>query len=250
VAPAVRQLLWARLPAALVLAASLSVPAIAESGPDLPDEATIQIDLEESVQRTPDFAVVTLGITGDAAERDDALKQHYENVLRILAVIREAGVPAKDIRQDRPLVGPVYETWVEDHREYKGQMTGFRASTRIVLTLRDLSRAGSVIQSVVHSGATYIEAVEFQLAPDRQAEARAEARANAIAKAGRFAAKAAHKTGAKEAELLSAGEPPPPDGAADLAMLPQPREWGPELIIEPGVIEITEKVRATFRLVQ
>jgi uncharacterized protein len=238
------------LSAAFLLGASLSVTAIAESGPDPPGAGTIQIDLEESVQRAPNFAVVTLGISGEAAERNDALKQHYENVLRILAVIREAGVPAKDIRQDRPLAGPVYETWVENHLEYKGQMTGFRASTRIVLTLRDLSRAGRVIQSVVHSGATYIEAVEFQLAPDQQAEARAEARANAIAKAGRLAVKAAHKTGAKGATLVSAGEPPPEGGEADLAIPPQHREWGQELVIEPGVIKITEKVRATFRLIQ
>jgi uncharacterized protein YggE len=237
------------LPAALPLAVILSVTATADFRAGRPGEATIQIDLEESVQRTPDFAVVTLGITGDAAQRDDALTQHYENVLRILAVIREAGVPAKDVRQDRPLVGPVYETWVEDHLEYKGQMTGFRASTRIVLTLRDMGRAGRVIQSVVHSGATYIETVEFQLAPDQQAEARAEARTNAIAKAVRLAAKAAYKTGAKGAELVSAGEPPPEGGEADLAIPPQPREWGQELIIEPGVIKIAERVRATFRLI-
>ncbi len=213
--------------------------------------AMIQVDLQGTVERVPDFAVVTLGIAGDATDKDDALARHSENVLRILAAIREAGVAAKDIEQQRPLVRPLYETWVEDKQEYKGARTGFRASTRIVLMLRDMAHAGSVIQSVIRSGATYIETIEFQLTEDRKAAARAEARANAISKAERFARRSAQEVGARGVELISAGEPPPPDGEADMAGPgPEPREWGLPLIIEPGVIEVSEQVRATFRLLR
>jgi uncharacterized protein YggE len=211
--------------------------------------APIQIDVDGTVERPPDFAAVTLGVTGDAADSDTALARHSENVLRILAAIRETGVPAKDIEQQRPLVRPLYETWVEDNREYQGAQTGFRASTRIVLTLRDMARAGSTIQSVIRSGATYIEAIEFQLDPDRLAAAKAEARAGAIAKAERFAARLAQETGGAGVELVSVGEPPPP-GEADMFVPPEPRAWGPPLIIEPGTVEIAEKVRAAFRVLR
>jgi uncharacterized protein YggE len=228
----------------------MAVPGAASAQAQAGGGPLIQIDVDGTAERRPDIASVTLGVTGDAADRDTALARHSENVLRILGTIREAGVPAKDIEQLRPRVSPLFETWVENHQEYRGAQTGFRASTRIVLTLRDMDRAGRVIQTVIHAGANYIDAIEFQLAPDRQAAAQAEARAEAIAKARRFAARFAQETGAAGVEFVSAEAPPPPDGAADMYIPPAPRDWGPPLIIEPGVIEINEKVRAVFRVLR
>jgi uncharacterized protein YggE len=235
---------------ALLLSVALTaLPGAAFAQAQAGGGAVIQIDVDGTAERRPDIAVVTLGVTGDAGDSDTALARHSENVLRILDTIREAGVPAKDIEQERPRVWPLYETWVEEYREYRGAQTGFRASTPIVLTLRDMARAGSIIQSVIRSGASYIDAIEFQLVPDRLAPARAEARAGAIAKAQRLAARFAQETGATGVELVSAGEPPPP-GEADMFVPPAPRAWGPPLIIEPGVVEISEKVRAVFRVLR
>jgi uncharacterized protein YggE len=238
---------------ALLLLAGLlhtALPGATSAQTQAGDSALIQIDLEGTVERTPDLAAVTLGVTGDGETSDTALASHSENVLRILATIREAGVATKDIEQLRPLVRPLYETWVEDNREYQRARIGYRASTRIVLTLRDMTRAGNVIQSVIRSGATYIEAIEFQLTPDRLAAAQAEARASAIGKAERLALRFAQETGASGVILDSAGEPPPSGGEADMFIPPEPRAWGPPLIIEPGVIEISANVRATFRVLQ
>ena len=91
----------------------------------------------------------------------------------------------------------------------------------------------------------------FELTPDHLAAAHAEARAAAVALATRFAVRAAHTARARSATLASIGPPKPDDGEADLPQRPpEPRELGPPLKIEPGTIEIAERIRATFRLVR
>jgi uncharacterized protein len=209
---------------------------------------TIQIDVSGTVERLPDMAVVSLGVTGDAPVRDTALSVHYENLLRILSVIREAGVPAKDVEQRRPNIAPLYEYTIEDGYAVQGRQTGFRASTGIQLTLRDMAAAGATIQSVVRAGATYIQSISFELSSGHNAEAHSEARASAIKRAERLAWSAARATGASRLEFVSAAEPPnESDGEADLYVPPIPADTAPALKIEPGAMEVTERVRVTFR---
>lgn len=75
-----------------------------------PDANTIQVDIRATVERAPDLAVVTLGVTGDAPDRETTLARHSQNVLRILAVIREAGIPAREVEQAQLVVLPLNET--------------------------------------------------------------------------------------------------------------------------------------------
>src|SRR5690349_21662732 len=65
------------------------------------DQPIIHIDTLAAVERFPDIAVVGLGVSGDAPDDQSALAGNAENVLHLLAAIREAGVPAKDIEQER-----------------------------------------------------------------------------------------------------------------------------------------------------
>jgi uncharacterized protein YggE len=164
--------------AAMICAAAADQPVVAAT---TQDAHAIQIDVRATVERVPDLAVVTLGVTGDASDSETALARHSQNVLRILAAIREAGIPAREVEQARPLVQPLYETWVEGNQERQGERIGYRANTRITLSLHDIPRAGRAIQAILRAGATYIDRIAFRLNDDHQAAARAEARAAAIA---------------------------------------------------------------------
>jgi uncharacterized protein YggE len=103
---------------------------------------------------------------------------------------------------------------------------------------------------VARSGTNMIDRIDFKLDDERQANARAEARAAAIALAERLALRSAQAAGGSGVYLISVAEPPPPDGQADLSLAQgtEPSDRGQVLIIEPGLIKISEKVRATFRL--
>jgi uncharacterized protein YggE len=233
--------------ASLAFLAALALPVF---GPALAqdEQPTIQIDAEAAVERVPDLAVVTIGVTGEAPDDQTALVRHSENLLHILGTIREAGVAAKDVAQVRPFMEPRYESWIEDGQHRRGARIGFRVTTFITLPLHDVRHAGSVIQAVARAGANVISGINFKLNDERQANARAEARAAAIALAERLALRSARAAGGSGAHLISVGEPPPPDGQADLGGTAEPRDRGPVLIIEPGLINISEKVRAIFRL--
>lgn len=214
----------------------------------------IEVDASASVTRVPDLAIVRLGISGDAPVENEALARHSANVLRLLGTIREAGVAPRDIEQARPIVEPVFETWLEVlpdgiEDEAQGNRIGFRATTWIVVTLRDIVRAGPVIQQFVRAGATFIESIDFELTPLRRQAAEAEAREAAVGAAVRYTTVVASAANAGRPQLISAGPPPPADGKADLGGAgPEPREWGPAMALEPGTIEITETVRAVFRM--
>jgi uncharacterized protein len=215
------------------------------------DQAIIQIDTSAAVERFPDVAEVRLGVSGDAPDDETALARNNENVLRILAVIREAGVPAKDIEQKRSSIRALHQARIEGGREQLGVRAGFRATTYITLTLRNMTSAGTIIQAVIRAGANLITQIEFQLTSERRAEARADARAAAIAFAERLARQSAQAAGGSGVDLISVGEPPSPEIVLGLAGLPPPDPLGRSaevLIIEPGKIAVSEKVRATFRL--
>jgi uncharacterized protein len=235
------------------LALPVSGPAFAQDeqpGLAANRQPTIQIDAEAAVERIPDLAVVMIGVTGEAPDDQTALVRHSENLLRILGTIREAGVAAKDVAQMRPSMEPRYESWIEDGQHRRGARIGFRVTTFITLTLHDVRHAGSVIQAVARSGVNVISGINFKLNDERQASARAEARAEAIALAERLALRSAREAGGSGAHIISVGEPPPPDGQADLFFRGEAEssDRGQVLIIEPGLIKISEKVRAIFRL--
>jgi uncharacterized protein len=215
------------------------------------DQPAIQIDTSAAVERFPDVAEVKLGVSGDAPDDQGALARNSENLLHLLAVIRNVGVLAKDIEQQRTSVGPLYQVRIEGGQQQLGERVGFRATTYVTLTLRDMPRAGSVIQAAIRAGANIISQIEFQLTSERRAEARAEARASAIAFAERLARQSAQAAGGSGAHLISVEDPPEADYQFDIAGLPPPDPLGTSaqvLIIEPGKIAISEKVRATFRM--
>jgi uncharacterized protein len=240
-----RTLAWAFLILPMVSCAALAD----ETRRTATHEPIIQIDTSAAVERFPDVAVVRLGVSGDAPDGQTALARNTENVLGLLAVIREGGVPAKDIEQERTSVGPLYQSWIEDGRQQLGALTGFRATTYITLTLRDMTRAGGIVQAVIRAGANLITQIEFQLTSERGAEARAEARAAAIALAERLARQSAQAAGGSGVDLISVGEPPEIRLSLAQGSSQDPRGGGADvLIIEPGKITISERVRATFRL--
>jgi uncharacterized protein len=233
----------------VAMVVSIAAPGRSQSAPPN-DTSVIQIELTEIVERVPDVAIVKLGITGDAPNEETALTVHYQNLQRILAVIRASGVPAKDIDQQRPHVSPLQETWFEDGWTHHGARIGFRASTDIELTLRDIAHAGSAIQAVIRSGATYVTSISFELTDDHQADAHAAARAKAIVRAEKLATASAKAIGARRVEFISASKPQPADGVADLATPIEPVDKGPPLTIEPGIMRIYEDVHVTFRIVR
>jgi uncharacterized protein YggE len=96
-----------------------------------------------------------------------------------------------------------------------------------------------------------VEGIEFALTDDKLSAARAEVRALALKAAQERAGVAALAAGVRLGKLVDVGRPPPPppaEGQADMGATPEPTDLGPTLVVEPGVIEIHDVVRAVWAL--
>ena len=137
---------------------------------------------------TPDIAVLSLGVEGQARTVAEANGIAADAIAAVLAVLRGSGVADDDMKTQQFSIQPQYsfnrETGVQT-------LTGYRVTNSLVVTLRDLDSVGSIIDAVAAAGgdATRINSISFRVEDGvaLEAEARRLALADAVAKADLFA---------------------------------------------------------------
>ena len=126
--------------------------------------------------------VSTLGSTNSAA-----LSAASKSAAAVRAALKDAGIATKDIRSASLSVYPEYN-WTQ---ESGTKITGYRASQSFDVLIRNASKAGSIIESVVSAGGESVQlggVVPITLNPALATEeARAGAVANAKSKASSYA---------------------------------------------------------------
>lgn len=166
-----------RLPlAALILALGLAAgPVAAESAPP----RQIVVEGRGEVQRVPDFAIVAIGVTSEAATAAEALAANTAAMTEVFAALAAAGIEPRDIRTTEVGLAPRWHH-PEDRRS-EPRIVGFTASNQVAVRVRELARLGAVLDAVVQGGANRLGGVNFGLSDE--AEALAEARRRAVADA-------------------------------------------------------------------
>ena len=137
---------------------------------------------------TPDIAVLSLGVEGQARTVAEANGIAADAIAAVLAVLRGSGVDDDDMKTQHFSIQPQYsfnrDTGVQT-------LTGYRVTNSLVVTLRDLDAVGSIIDAVAAAGgdATRINSIGFRVEDGvaLEAEARRLALADAVAKADLFA---------------------------------------------------------------
>lgn len=172
---------------AVVLLAVLTF-SIANLNPNaVPQVITVSGD--GRIQATPDVAEITIGVVTTASTASEALEQNSVKTTQALQAIMNAGIPEKDIQTRGLSVQPV-----EAPRRTPDaplQITGYRASNTVEVTIRDLSnnRVGVVVDAANKAGANVTGGISFRLENDQQArqDALTKAIENARAKADAMA---------------------------------------------------------------
>uniref|UniRef100_UPI001C5D23C4 SIMPL domain-containing protein n=1 Tax=Pseudonocardia nigra TaxID=1921578 RepID=UPI001C5D23C4 len=192
-----------------------------------------------TVTAAPDIVTVALGVQTRDATASAALEANNARTRALLDVLAEAGVAAEDRRTSGLAVHPTYAEG--------GRITGYEVTNRVTATLRDIGRAGAVIDAAAAAAgdAIRVEGITFDIADD--SAARAEARAAAVREALDRAAQLAEAAGVALGPIrsiteLPAEQPPVPyaleAAQADVASVP----------IEPGVQELTVTVEVVHDL--
>ena len=167
----------------LLAAALLPLPALA-ADPPLPialapsiTGTRLDVSAVGMVDRTPDVATVDAGVVTQARSAGDAMAANAQRMSATIAALKRAGVADRDIQTASLQLNPQY-VYAENQPP---SISGYQASNRVTVRLRDLARAGGVLDALVAAGANQISGPSFAL--DHPDEALDEARTQALAKA-------------------------------------------------------------------
>lgn len=154
------------------------------------------------VETVPDMAVITLGVTQEAKEARAALTATSEAVGRVLDRLAKLGVETRDMQTSDLSLSPVWSN--RGPSDQSPQITGFQASNRVTVRVRDLNRLGEILDTVVSDGANTFNGLEFSVKEPKPL--RDQARAKAVADAQDKARQLAEAAGVALGRIVSISE--------------------------------------------
>jgi len=185
----VRTLGAAALGAFVVAVAALSVrpgPAAGAPTTDTPAAHTITVSGSGKITVVPDVARIYLGVTVTKPTVKAARQAGAQAMTDIIAAVKALGVAEADIQTTNVSLNPQYGSGSAP------KVVGYQINEQIEVTVRDLDRAGDVVDAATAAGATNVNGISFELADPVKAmnDARAaavvasRASAQAMASAG------------------------------------------------------------------
>ena len=185
---------------------SLATPVAAQHGATLNELAatpTVTVRIGENLRTSPDEATLNITSRSRGATAFAALDANKVKIERMLATIKAAGIPAKDMQTQGVMLNPDYAYDVEDGRRNQ-RLVGYIASNSVQVKTRRIDRLSDLLDKVGAAGAESIYGPSFGIAdplPLRR-EARKRAMARGEAEAMEYAANA----GFARVQLLSVEE--------------------------------------------
>ena len=191
----------------------------------------------------PDIASLSLGVSTLAATARQARDDAAASMSDLIASLTDNGIAEEDYHTSQFSIEPDV-----DYRSNGEQVIrGYRVTSLLSVTVRDLDRVGEVIDDAVDAvgDPIRVQGVSFSIESlaALQSEARAQAMADAKAKAGELAELAGVDLGKPVAvsESSSGGLPPVIFRAAEATT-------DIETPISPGQLEVTVTVQVTYAI--
>lgn len=190
------------------------------------------------VESVPNEAEFSLGVTTKGGSAREALAANSERMRRVLAAVESAGVAKRDVKTQNVSVGPDYDV--------EGKLpAGYTARNSVSVRIRDLDRAGAVLDAASRAGANgvYGPMLTGSNRDGFEARALANAVANARSRAEALADAADVRLGRVTAivEGFSGGPEP-------LLAMRAKADSAVAAPIEPGTEEIQASVTVTFSI--
>lgn len=180
------------LGAIVVAVAALTVHAgPATAAPTASDPATHTITVSGSGKVTvvPDVARVTLGVVMNQSTVKAARSSAAQAMTDIIAAVKNLGVTDADIQTSGLSLYPQYAPGSSS------RVTGYQINEQVTVTIRDLDKAGDVVDAATAKGATTVNGISFELADPAKAMNDARAAAVTAARASAQAMAAAGNVG-------------------------------------------------------
>jgi len=234
----------------LLLALSLSPLALAMTAQaqtaapayTLPADATIlNVSADAEASRVPDIARLSAGVVTQAADGNTAMRQNAEQMSKVVAAIKAAGIAEKDVQTSGINLSPQYQ-----YKEGEAQkINGYQASNTVSLKVRDVSRLGKVLDALAAQGANQINGPSFEI--DNPEPVYDEARIAALKKAQQRADTYARQLGLKVRRIVSISEGRS-GGVRPVMMMARAQSAAMDTPVSPGETTLSVNLDVTFEL--
>jgi uncharacterized protein len=164
---------------------------------------------EGKVFLTPDIASVSVGVHSQGKDVNEALGENNAKAQSIADALKALGVDPKDIQTSAFTISPQQQTGPN------GEITGeilYMVDNTVNVTVRDLTKMGQILDTVVKSGANNIYNIQFDVTNKEAAvdQARKMAIDNAKKLAGQIAEESGVTLGAINSVNVSSNPAPVP----------------------------------------
>ncbi len=143
---------------ALVIAAAVT-PASADSG-DMARRTIIVTGAGEA-SGSPDIAFLNLGVETEGATAAEALRKNSAQMEATLKSLRDAGVDKKDIQTSNLNVGAKFDY---SRNDGPPKIIGYQATNTVSVKIKNIDKAGSIIDRAVGVGANRLDSISFGFA--------------------------------------------------------------------------------------
>ena len=137
------------------------------------EEPVLAVDGRGSASIAPDQAVVTVGVVSRARSASQAQAENAQKSIAITQALKQLGVAGSDIKSRNFSFRPDYRT---DDRSHT--ISGYTASHYLQINVRDIAKAGKIVDTALQSGANEVHSLNFSVS--NQSVVRKEALGKAI----------------------------------------------------------------------
>lgn len=152
-----------------------------------------------TAQVKPDVAYVTLGVTTEQTEAQQAQQENADKIAVVTQALKDQGIGEDDIQTSQYSLQPMY-----DYSNDSRTLRGYQVQNQMTVTLRQTDQVGAVMDKAVSAGANDGFSVSFGLL-DEQA-AYDEALQQAVERAGQKAQTLAQSSGRTLGAVLGVTE--------------------------------------------
>lgn len=242
-------LIWAAVIVAALALLGLNLGATGQGGKERGDEATergVFVTGEATVEVPPDGASLVLGVEADGETAEEAQAKNAEAMRRVQAALQRLGIREDQMKTSGFTLHPL-RRWEKERQAER--LVGYRTSSRLTVTVRELNRLGSILDAAVKAGATNVEGIDFYLS--EAAARRDEALAKAVEDARHKAEILSRAAGVRLQEVRAISDSSF-EVVRPLRYLAEAQEAGgagnAETPVFPGTVRIKARVQMVFAL--
>jgi uncharacterized protein YggE len=237
--------------AATAIAACAAAPAVVAQTPppggmppmsSIQPETTITLNGKGSVDRAPDIAMITVGVSVDGETASAAMSQQTTKMNGVFAAVKAAGVADRDMQTSNLSLNPIYDY----PPNQQPKMRGYNASNQITIRVRDLKNLGKTLDAVVKGGGNTIHGVSFSI--DKPEAYQNEARVAAIKDAAAKAELYAQAVGYKVKRIVTVSEIDYSPRPVPMMARMQVADAAESTPVAAGEVSLEQQVNVTFEL--